>query len=202
MRDVAEAQAWTDPRMKDESSHRQGLALVGLRGTGKSTVGPDSGRSTGPPVRGCRCRIGSRLPADRFRRSSPSRASPPSATGKNGCSRELTARPGTDPGDRRRRGPPGGEPETTARVFGFVVWLTADPAVLADRLLADPERAGQPPRADAGRHARGDRRRPGSPDPSVSRGRRRRRRDRRPDDPDEVADAILDDWHDRGEQSS
>ena len=76
------------------------------------------------------------------------------------------------------------------RDFGFVVWLTAEPAELARRLEADPRGAGRAARPDPARDHRRNRAGPRGSHTALPGAGRRRHRDRR-QDPDQVADAIL-----------
>ena len=180
MRDAPEAQARTAPRMNDPIPlDRRGLALVGCRGTGKSTVGRILAERLGRPFVDADVELEARSSADRSARSSPRRASrsfrdweEQRARRADGRARARSWRPaaGVVLREANRR---------LLRDFGFVVWLAADPAELAAPAASRAPRPGRPARPDAGRDARRDRRRPRGPGAPVSRGGRRRRRDRR-----------------------
>lgn len=185
--------------MKENRSYRQGLALVGLRGTGKSSVGRILADRLGRPFADADVEL-----------EAASGRSIPSIFAEFGepCFRdweermlgELTTRPelilATGGGvvlrelNRKR-----------LREFGFVVWLTADPALLADRLLANPRAlANRPALTAAGTIAElADVLEIRAPlyrevaDLIVETGGRTTR---------QVVDAILDGWHDQANQSS
>jgi shikimate kinase len=122
--------------MKENRPPRQGLALVGLRGTGKSSVGRILADRLGRPFADADVELevatGRSIPSifEEF-------GEPCFRDWEERMLGDLTARPGlilaTGGGvilraiNRQR-----------LREFGFVVWLTADPASLADRLLANP----------------------------------------------------------------
>lgn len=121
--------------MTTDPHHRQGLALVGLRGTGKSTVGRILAERLRLPFADADVEIEARLgrpisaifaedgePAfrdweERIVADLTTRTGAILATGGGAVLRES---------NRRR-----------LRTFGFVVWLQADPSVLAARLQAD-----------------------------------------------------------------
>ncbi|WP_020466238.1 shikimate kinase [Singulisphaera acidiphila] len=185
--------------MKENRSHRQGLALVGLRGTGKSSVGRILADRLGRPFADADVEL-----------EAASGRSIPSIFAELGepCFRdweermlgELTTRPelilATGGGVILRE-----SNRKRLREFGFVVWLTADPALLADRLLANPRGlAHRPALTSAGTiaeladvlQARASLYREVA-DLVVETGGRTTR---------QVVEAILDGWPDRGEQSS
>ena len=140
-----------DTRLRAPPPRRpgQGLALVGYRGTGKSTVGrivaDRSNRTFVDADLEVEARAGRSVERDLRRwRVSPSfrdweertlaeliEGFPTAivATGGGAVLREA---------NRRR-----------LRDFGFVVWLTAEPAELARRLESDPRGLGQRPALDA-----------------------------------------------------
>jgi 3-dehydroquinate dehydratase/shikimate dehydrogenase len=140
------AQARGAARMNPDPSGRRGLALVGARGTGKTSVGrivaaasdcrsptPTRNSSGGPAFdrRDLRRAGGAGLPRP----------------GGGGPGADLTARAELGAGDRGRGGPPRGQPAGAAAVR-LVVWLTAEPDVLAGRLGRDA--GGRPALTAAG----------------------------------------------------
>lgn len=135
--------------MRDHPDPRQGLALVGLRGTGKTTVGRILAERLGRPFADADVELESR--AGRSIAAIFAEAGEPAFRDwEESVLAELTARRdlvlSTGGGavvreaNRRR-----------LRDFGFVVWLSADPDVIARRLQAHPRGlAGRPALTSAG----------------------------------------------------
>ncbi len=122
--------------MRDAPLHSQGLALIGLRGTGKSTVGRILAQRLDRPFVDADVeveRIASRpIPAIFAEEGEPA-----FRDWESRVLEELTTRRdailATGGGVVLR------EPNRRLlRAFGFVVWLAADPNVLAARLQANP----------------------------------------------------------------
>ncbi|HWE35486.1 MAG TPA: shikimate kinase [Isosphaeraceae bacterium] len=113
-----------------------GLALIGPRGTGKTTVGRLVAGATGRPFvdadRALEGRAGRSIAAIFAQAGEPAFRDLEEAT-----LRDLVGRAGavlaTGGGVVLRE-----VNRDALRRFGFVVWLTADPAALADRLARDP----------------------------------------------------------------
>jgi shikimate kinase len=113
-----------------------GLALIGPRGTGKTTVGRLVAAATGRPFldadRELEARAGRPIAAIFADEGEPAFRGLEEAT-----LRDLVGRGGavlaTGGGVVLRE-----TNRAALRAFGLVVWLTADPAVLADRLARDP----------------------------------------------------------------
>lgn len=122
--------------MTDDSGRRQGLALVGLRGTGKSTVGKILAERVGLPFVDADAELETRV-------GRPIAAifsefgEPAFRDWEERILDDLTARPAsvlaTGGGVILRAAN-----RSKLRSFGFVVWLRAVPALLAERLLGDP----------------------------------------------------------------
>ncbi len=130
------------PRPPDSESPPPGLALVGYRGTGKSTVGRLLADRLGWPfVLSMPTPSWRPAWACRSLRSSPSRGEAAFRDEEERVLRDLTARSGlvlaTGGGCILRA-----TNRQSLRRLGFVAWLTADPTTLADRLRSDP--AGRP----------------------------------------------------------
>ncbi len=121
----------------------QGLALVGLRGTGKSTVGRILAERLGRPFADADLEIEAK--AGRTIRSIFAEdGEPVFRDWEERILAELTARTNmilaTGGGAVLREAN-----RLRLRAFGFVVWLVADPTELAERLQADPERLADRP---------------------------------------------------------
>ena len=132
----------------DTSPHAaqvEALALIGYRGTGKSTVGRILADRLNRPFLDADLEIEAQ-PAGR---SAPIFADWGEAVFRDWEERtlaELTATfPDGHPRHRRRGRAPRDQPRRI-RDFGFVVWLRADPAELARRLESDQAAARRPAR--------------------------------------------------------
>jgi shikimate kinase len=123
--------------MKENLYPRQGLALVGLRGTGKSSVGRILADRLGRPFADADVELEAATG-----RSIPSIfqefGEPWFRDWEERVLGELTARPNlilaTGGGVVLRE-----SNRQRLREFGFVVWLTAEPSLLADRLTSNPK---------------------------------------------------------------
>ncbi len=114
----------------------QGLALIGLRGTGKSTVGRILAGRLGRPFADADAELEARVGRS-IRAIFAEQGEPTFREWEERVLAALTVRPGlilaTGGGvvlreSNRRR----------LKEFGSVVWLSADPTLLAERLQADP----------------------------------------------------------------
>jgi shikimate kinase len=125
--------------MMSDPLHR-GLALIGFRGTGKSSVGRVLAEKLGLPFADADLALETRLGvsiADLFK----TRGEPYFREQETATLNELTEPRGplvlaTGGGVILRK-----VNRDALRRFGTVVWLTADPALLAERLAADPTNA-------------------------------------------------------------
>jgi shikimate kinase len=130
--------------MADRST--RGLALVGYRGTGKSTVGRIVADRLGRPFADADAELERRVgrPISAFFGEEGEAAF---RDREEEVLRDLTARPGsvlsTGGGAIIREAN-----RLALRRFGFVAWLTAEPAVLSGRLARDP--GGRPGLTPAG----------------------------------------------------
>ena len=166
--------------MSASPHNRQGLALVGTRGTGKSTVGRILAERLVRPFLDADVELEEKLGRS-IAAIFAEDGEPLFRDWEEQVLSELTtAHPGailaTGGGVVLRE-----SNRQALRSFGFVVWLWADPALAAARLQAD--RRGldsRPALTPAGTHRR-DCRRPRSEDAPVSGGRRRGRRHERSD---------------------
>jgi len=122
--------------MTDQQNRRQGLALIGLRGTGKTTVGRILAERLGRPFADADHELeawsGLSIPKIFKEQGEPAFRDLEEQTLET-----LTQNPNlvlaTGGGAILR-------PTNRARLraFGQVIWLTADPSQLAERLLANP----------------------------------------------------------------
>lgn len=122
--------------MTTETTQRRGLALVGVRGTGKSTVGRILAGRLGWPFADADVELEAKAGRS-IRTIFAELGEPTFRDWEEDVLADLTAKPSlvlaTGGGAVLR-------PSNRARLrsFGFVAWLTADPSVLEGRLLADP----------------------------------------------------------------
>ena len=173
-------QARADPLMTIDSPGRRGIALVGYRGTGKSTVGRLLADRLGRPFADADREVEAR--AGRPIRSIFAEEGEPAFRdlGIAGARRPHEPPDRRGRRDGRRGGParsqPQGPPRLRLRDLAFGrprhPGPTAPGVAPGGRGPAEPDRRRHPGR---------DRRGPRSPDPALSRGRPRRDRDRRPD---------------------
>jgi len=123
--------------MTEISPDRQGLVLVGLRGTGKSSVGAILAVRRGWPFADADVEL-ERSCGRSVREIFESMGEPVFRDWEERTLAELTRQSGplvlaTGGGCVLRE-----SNRTALRRFGFVVWLTADPTVLGERLCQDP----------------------------------------------------------------
>lgn len=135
--------------MTDSEHERHGLALVGLRGSGKSTVGRILARRLGRPFVDADVELEARAGRP-IREIFAEQGEPAFRDWEERVLADLMTR------DRLILATGGGVVlrESNRRIlrrFGFVVWLSADPAILARRLSSSPrELADRPALTAAG----------------------------------------------------
>jgi shikimate kinase len=130
--------------MTTERNAGRGLALVGARGSGKTTVGQRVAARLRRAFIDLDTEIEAKIDmpiADFFATSGERLFRDQEASALAACTEVMSPRPGSDRGIVLATG--GGvvlraENRRRLRAFGFVVWLTAEPEILAARLEADP----------------------------------------------------------------